>query len=146
MYPMQSDKMNKRILALDVGNKRIGVAYSDPMGITTNPLPPLINDKDVFDKIKKLILEYDIGTIVIGLPLTLKGDEGKQASLTKKFAEKLKDYISGVDIKFVDERFTTTLAEKHLRETTKKSKRKQKIDSLSAVYILKTYLDSLSIK
>ncbi|WP_029521772.1 Holliday junction resolvase RuvX [Persephonella sp. KM09-Lau-8] len=137
--------MNKRVLALDVGNKRIGVAYSDPFGISANPLPIIQNDEKVFEKIKELVKEYDIGTIVIGLPLTLKGEEGEQAQKTKEFAEKLKQEIPDIPIKFVDERFTTTLAERQLRETTKKSKRKQKLDSVSAVYILKTYLDSLNI-
>ncbi len=137
--------MNKRVLALDVGNKRIGVAYSDPFGISANPLPVIQNDEKVFEKIKELVKEYDIGTIVIGLPLTLKGEEGEQAQKTKEFAEKLKQEIPDIPIKFVDERFTTTLAERQLRETTKKSKRKQKLDSVSAVYILKTYLDSLNI-
>ncbi|WP_457625760.1 Holliday junction resolvase RuvX [Persephonella sp.] len=137
--------MKKRVLALDVGDKRIGVAYSDPLGISANPLPAVEKNKEVFEKIKDLIEKYDIGTVVIGLPLTLKGEEGEQAKKTRKFALKLKEYIPDVDIKFIDERFTTTLAERQLRETTKKSKRKQKIDSVSAVYILKTYLDSLQM-
>jgi len=135
--------MDKRILALDVGSKRIGVAYSDPFGISATPLPPIENDKDVFNKIKEIIKQYDIKTVVVGLPLTLKGEEGEQAKLTRKFVQKMKQEIPDIQVKFVDERFTTSLAEKHLRETTKKSKRKKMIDSVSAVYILKTYLDSL---
>ncbi len=135
--------MGKRVLALDVGLKRIGVAYSDPLGISANPLPPIENDRDVFKKIKQIIEKYDIKTVVVGLPLTLKGEEGEQAKITRKFVEKMKQEIPGIDVKFVDERFTTTLAEKQLRETTKKSKRKKMIDSVSAVYILKTYLDSI---
>ncbi len=131
----------KRVLALDVGNKRIGVAYSDPLGISANPLPFIENNEKVFEKIKNLIDEYDIGKVVIGLPLTLKGEEGEQAKITRAFAEKLKEYIPDIQIEFIDERFTTSLAEQHLRETTKKSKRKKKVDSLAAVYILKTYLD-----
>jgi len=137
--------MKKRVLALDVGNKRIGVAYSDPLGISANPLPVLENNQDVFQKIKELVREYNVGTVVIGLPLTLKGEEGEQAKITREFAQKLKEHIPDVNITFVDERFTTTLAERHLRETTKKTKRKEKLDSVSAVYILKTYLDSLNM-
>ena len=133
--------IGKRVLALDVGNKRIGVAYSDPLGISVNPLPYIENNEKVFEKIKNLINEYNIGKIVIGLPLTLKGEEGEQAKITREFVEELKKYIGNIPIEFVDERFTTSLAEQHLRETTKKSKRKQKVDSLAAVYILKTYLD-----
>ncbi|SNZ02135.1 putative holliday junction resolvase [Persephonella hydrogeniphila] len=138
--------MKKRVLALDVGDKRIGVAYSDPLGISANPLPAIEKDKKVFEKIRDIVDNYQIGTVVIGLPLTLKGEEGEQAKKTRKFAQKLKEYLPDIEIKFVDERFTTALAERQLRETTKKSKRKQKIDSVSAVYILKTYLDSTQIQ
>lgn len=138
--------IGKRVLALDVGNKRIGVAYSDPLGISANPLPYIPNDEKVFEKIKDLIDEYNIGKVVIGLPLTLKGEEGEQAKITREFAEKLKEHIPDIDIEFVDERFTTSLAEQHLRETTKKSKRKKKLDSVAAVYILKTYLDQQQFK
>lgn len=138
--------MNKRVLALDVGDKRIGVAYSDPLGISVNPLPSIENNKQVFEKIRNLINQWDIKTVIIGLPLTLKGEEGEQAKKTRKFAQKLEKYIPDIKIEFVDERFTTTLAEKHLKETTKKSKRKEKIDSLSAVYILKSYLDSIQMR
>ena len=138
--------MGKRVLALDVGLKRIGVAYSDPLGISANPLPPIENDKDVFNKIKQIIDKYDVKTVVVGLPLTLKGEEGEQAKITRKFVQKMKQEIPDIEVKFVDERFTTSLAERQLRETTKKSKRKKMIDSVSAVYILKTYLDSLHMK
>ncbi len=130
----------KRVLALDVGNRRIGVAYSDPLGISANPLPYIENNEKVFENIKKLVEEYDIGELVVGLPLTLKGEEGEQARITKAFVEELKKHIPDIPVEFVDERFTTSLAEQHLRETTKKSKRKKKVDSLAAVFILKTYL------
>ena len=130
----------KRILALDVGNKRIGVAYSDPYGISITPSEIIKNDEKVFEKLKELIDRLNVGTIVIGLPLTLKGLEGEQAEKTKEFAEELKKFFPDIKVEFVDERFTTSLAEKHLKETTKKSKRKQKLDSVAATYILQTYL------
>ncbi len=130
----------KRILALDYGNKRIGVAYSDPSGISITPIETIQNDEKVFDKLKRLVKELNIGEIVIGLPLTLRGEEGEQAKITKEFGEKLKEFIPEVKINYIDERFTTSLAQKHLLETTKKTKRKKKLDSLSATYILQTYL------
>ena len=130
----------KRILALDVGNKRIGVAYSDPSGISITPSEIIKNDEKVFEKLKELIDRLNVGTIVIGLPLTLKGLEGEQAEKTKEFAEELKKHFPDIKVEFIDERFTTSLAEKHLKETTKKSKRKQKLDSVAATYILQTYL------
>lgn len=133
-----------RILALDIGTKRIGVAISDPLGITAKPLDYIKNDDNVFRNIKSLIESQNVSTVVVGLPITLKGLQGQQVEYTKDFAEKLKQYIPHVNIVFVDERFTTSLAEKHLSQTKKKKNMKEYIDSLSAVFILQTYLDSLS--
>ncbi|MBX0311970.1 MAG: Holliday junction resolvase RuvX, partial [Sulfurihydrogenibium sp.] len=99
----------------------------------------------VFEKINDLIKNYKISKIVIGLPLTLKGEEGEQARYTREFAENLKNHIpQDIEIIFIDERFTSSLAEKTLSQTKKKNK-KEKIDSLSAVFILQTYLDRLSL-
>jgi putative Holliday junction resolvase len=134
-----------RILGLDIGLKRIGVAVSDPFGVTATPLDFILNDQKVFEKINDLIKNYKISKIVIGLPLTLKGEEGEQARYTKEFAENLKNHIpQDIEIIFIDERFTSSLAEKTLSQTKKKNK-KEKIDSLSAVFILQTYLDRLSL-
>ena len=133
-----------RILALDIGTKRIGVAVSDPLGITAKPLDYIKNDENVFQNIKSLIESQNISTVVIGLPITLKGLQGQQVEYTKNFAEKLKQFIPNINIVFIDERFTTSLAEKHLSQTKKKKNMKEYIDSLSAVFILQTYLDSLS--
>jgi putative Holliday junction resolvase len=133
-----------RILALDIGTKRIGVAVSDPLGITAKPLDYIKNDDNVFQNIKSLIESQNVSTVVIGLPITLKGLQGQQVEYTKEFAEKLKHYIPHINIVFIDERFTTSLAEKHLSQTKKKKNIKDYIDSLSAVFILQTYLDSLS--
>ncbi len=133
-----------RILALDIGTKRIGVAISDPLGITAKPLNYIPNDELVFEKIKSLIEKENVSTVVIGLPITLKGLYGQQVEYTNEFAEKLKSRIPTLNIVFIDERFTTSLAEKQLLQTKKKKNMKEYIDSLSAVFILQTYLDSLS--
>jgi putative Holliday junction resolvase len=133
-----------RILALDIGTKRIGVAISDPLGITAKPLNYIPNDELVFEKIKSLIEKENVSTVVIGLPITLKGLHGQQVEYTNEFAEKLKSRIPTLNIVFIDERFTTSLAEKQLLQTKKKKNMKEYIDSLSAVFILQTYLDSLS--
>ncbi|HEV09463.1 MAG TPA: Holliday junction resolvase RuvX [Sulfurihydrogenibium azorense] len=133
-----------RVLALDIGTKRIGVAISDPLGITAKPLDYIPNDENAFEKIKSIIEKENVSTVVIGLPITLKGIHGQQVEYTKQFSEKLKSYIPDKNIVFVDERFTTSLAEKHLSQTKKKKKMKEYVDSLSAVFILQTYLDSIS--
>lgn len=134
----------KRVIGLDIGSKRIGVAVSDPFLITASPKGYIENNEKAIENIKKLIQEYQTKDIVVGLPLTLKGQEGEQAVYTRDFVKKLKENIPDINIIFVDERFTSSLAQKYINP--KKVKDKGKIDSLSAVFILQTYLDSLSFK
>ncbi|MEZ0324170.1 MAG: Holliday junction resolvase RuvX [Hydrogenothermaceae bacterium] len=133
-----------RILGLDIGTKRIGVAVSDPLNITATPKDYIQNDDKAIEKIKNLLKEYKTKDVVVGLPLTLKGNEGEQVKYTKEFVEKLKENIPDINIIFIDERFSSSLAEKHINP--KKLKEKGKLDSLSAAIILQTYLDSLSIR
>nr|WP_281271980.1 Holliday junction resolvase RuvX [Hydrogenothermus marinus] len=129
------------MLALDVGDKRIGVAVSDPFGFSGTPLGIIQNNEKAFEKIKEYINQYKPKKIIIGLPLTLKGEEGEQAKKTKAFAEKLKEKIPDIDIVFEDERFTTSIAEERLSLAVKnKKKMKKKLDSVSAVVILESYL------
>lgn len=134
----------KRVIGLDIGSKRIGVAVSDPFLITAWAKGYIENNQEVVENIKKLLEEYQTKDVVVGLPLTLKGQEGEQASYTRDFVEKLKEEIPDINIIFIDERFTSHLAQKHI--SPKKAKNKGNLDSLSAVFILQTYLDSLSFR
>lgn len=141
MWGWRLSIIKDRILALDVGDKRIGVAVSDPFGFSGTPLGIIQNNEKAFEKIKEYINQYKPKKIVIGLPLTLKGEEGEQAKKTKAFAEKLKEKIPDIDIVFEDERFTTSIAEERLSLAVKnKKKMKKKLDSVSAVVILESYL------
>ncbi len=98
------------------------------------------NNKDIFEKIKEIVKEQNIEKIVVGLPLTLSGEEGEQARKTKDFVEKLKNYVS-IPIEFVDERFTTDMAEEFLKTKKKKYQRdKRKRDSIAAAFILESYI------
>ncbi|MEJ5172199.1 MAG: Holliday junction resolvase RuvX [Hydrogenothermaceae bacterium] len=133
-----------RVVGLDIGTKRIGVAVSDPLNITATPKDYIQNDDSVIEKIRSLLDEYKTRDVVVGLPLTLKGNEGDQVRYTKEFVEKLKENIPDINIIFVDERFSSSLAEKHLNP--KKLKEKGKLDSLSAAIILQTYLDGISMR
>ncbi len=129
-----------KLLALDVGDKRIGVAVSDPFWIVITPYTTLENNSSVFNKIKKIVEENGIEKIIVGLPLTLSGKEGEQAKKTRAFVEKLKKYVS-VPVEFVDERFTTDMAEEFLRTKRKKyQKDKKKRDSIAAAFILESYI------
>ncbi|RAP39224.1 Holliday junction resolvase RuvX [Candidatus Marinamargulisbacteria bacterium SCGC AAA071-K20] len=131
----------KRILALDYGQKRVGVALSDPLGITAQSKPYLLNDAQLVKNISLLIQTYSVDQLIIGLPKDQHGGEGKKAAEIRQFSERLKKHIQ-IPIEFVDERFSTIAAEKHLvaAEVSRK-KRKEKIDSLAAVFFLQGHLD-----
>ncbi len=132
-----------RILGLDVGDRRIGVALSDPLGITAQPLETLHRTKlaDDIAHIVSHIRENDVTKVVCGLPLHMDGREGEQAAITREFAAALEE-ACGIPIEFCDERLTTAMARRTLIEGgVRRDKRKQFIDKLAAVQILQTYLE-----
>ena len=134
-----------RVIGLDVGERRIGVALSDPLGITAQPLETYRRkhadaSADV-NYLSGLIAEKNAGLIVCGLPLNMNGTEGPQAADTREFAQALSE-SSGVALEFIDERLTTAMARRSLIEGgMRRDKRKNVIDQLAAVHILQTYLD-----
>lgn len=131
-----------RILCLDYGEVRIGIAISDPSGIIASPHPFIKNDKNTIYAIQKMINDKDIGCLVIGLPLNLKGEYSKKTEEVKAFSEEIKENIS-IPVELWDERFSTVSAERILREANiKNKKQRQFVDSLSAQIILQNYLDS----
>jgi putative Holliday junction resolvase len=135
-----------RILGIDFGLKRIGLAISDPMGITAYASDVLTRTTLKEDKAKIVLLidEHEIQTIVIGLPLNMNGSEGYMVRLMREFADELKKEID-IDIIEYDERLTSYQASKALNQAEIRGKRKKKrIDSISAQIILQTYLDSIS--
>lgn len=133
-----------RILALDVGDRRIGVAISDELEISAHSLTTLHRSdltKEV-DEIRGIIQEYSVEEIVIGMPVMMNGTVGIQGEKVERFAEELKKAIS-VPIKFFDERLSTKFVEKTLIDADiSRGKRKKIIDKLSAVVILQDYLSS----
>ena len=132
-----------RLLGLDVGDRRIGIALSDPLGITAQPLETLHRTKQADDiaHICALIAQNAVTTVVCGLPLHMDGREGEQAAVTREFAAQL-ETACGVPLVFCDERLTTAMARRTLIEGgVRRDKRKQFIDKLAAVQILQTYLE-----
>ena len=133
-----------RILALDIGEKRIGLSISDEMGMYAHPFQTLIfkGISNLVDSLKKIIESEKISELVIGIPYTLKG------TLSNKTEEvlKIKQYISEeimLPIHEIDERLTTKMAEQTLQNVGKKpSKNRDIIDQIAAVHILQSYLDS----
>jgi putative Holliday junction resolvase len=130
-----------RILAIDYGQKRLGIAISDALGITATPYPFVPHDKQMFERLKTLIQEHSIGEIVIGLPITLKGTSSAMTDETEKFADTLKNKIS-IPVVLQDERFSTMESEKLLISAdVSREKRKEVRDSMAASIILQDYLE-----
>lgn len=133
-----------RILALDLGKKRIGLALSDPLGITAQGLPTLerTNIRQDLSCIEHIILEREVTLLLMGNPLHMSGDAGRQAAYVREFAERLSEY-TGVPLRYWDERLTTVAAHRVLRSSgIGIEKRARAIDKLSAVILLESYLDS----
>lgn len=135
----------KRLIGLDVGDKRIGIALSDPLRITAQGIESYTRqdseEKDVA-YIAEMIRKNDVEFIVCGLPKNMNGTIGPQAEKVMAFAEKL-SAASGVRIEYFDERLTTVLVERTLIEADmSRGKRRKVVDKLAAVTILQGYLDS----
>jgi putative Holliday junction resolvase len=133
-----------RILALDLGKKRIGLALSDPLGITAQGLPTLqrTNIREDLTALATLIQQREVVLILMGHPLHMSGRESRQSEYTRDFAGRLGER-AGIEVKFWDERLTTVEATRVLRESgISIEKRARAVDQLSAVILLESYLDS----
>lgn len=136
-----------RILSLDVGEKRIGMAVSDVLGLIAQQLETLTrrNEEDDFRRIKDIIKEKAISEVVVGFPLNMDGSEGPKAAEINKFIEGLKKECD-VPIKIWDERLTTREANRILEAADVSRKKRKKLDDkLAAQLILQSYLDARGI-
>jgi len=132
-----------RILGLDIGDKKIGIAISDDLGLTAQGVGVIYrsSDKEDIKKILDYAKNYGAKKIVVGLPKNMDGTEGPQSQIVRSFSEKLKKN-SEVDLEYWDERLTTVAAEKTLiAADMSRKKRKSVIDKVAAVLILQNYLD-----
>lgn len=131
-----------RLLGIDPGEKRIGVAVSDPLGITAQGLE-VINYKNIdeaIERIEQICREYEILTIVVGNPLNMSGSKGTASEKAEEFAALLRQKVS-VEVEMIDERLTSSSAEKLLISGgASRKKRRQVKDKIAAVLILETYL------
>lgn len=135
-----------RILGLDVGDKTIGVAVSDALGWTAQGVETIRRTDIVkdLDRLKKLVSQYEVQSMVVGLPKNMNGTVGPQGEKVLAFIEQLKQYMD-IDVVTWDERLTTMAAQRILLEAdVRRDKRKQFVDKLAAVFILQGYLDRLS--
>ncbi|HAC2008867.1 TPA_asm: Holliday junction resolvase RuvX [Listeria monocytogenes] len=135
-----------RIMGLDVGSKTVGVAISDPLGWTAQGVETIQIDENRkqfgYDRVKELVLEYEVEKVVVGLPKNMNNTIGPRAESSKIYAEVLESRI-GLPVVLWDERLTTSAAERTLIEAdVSRKKRKEVIDKLAAVMILQSYLDN----
>ncbi len=137
--------INMRILAIDYGDSRVGIAITDPLNITAQGLETIHsngNDKVVLKRLEEIFSEYEIDTIVIGNPVNMDGTESTRVEITNKFIEKLKCKFGKIKIYKIDERLTTVAAHKTMNFLdVNKHKKRGIVDTISAQYILEMYLN-----
>ena len=143
-----TNALPKRVLGLDVGSKRIGIAISDPLGITAQGLETLQrqNKRVDFEKLAKLVRDYEVAEIVVGFPLRMSGVEGIQAEKMQAFAEELRKRLQ-LPVHLWDERLTSAEANRLLRETDMSIKRRGKVvDQMAAVLILQSWMENRALR
>jgi putative Holliday junction resolvase len=136
--------LKPRILGLDVGSKTIGMAVSDPLGITAQGLPTIRrkNKRFDFEQLGKVISDYEVVEIVVGYPLRLSGSEGSQSEKMQLFAEELRLKF-GLPVHLWDERLTSSQANRILREAELSiKKRGEAVDRMAAVLILQSWMEA----
>lgn len=137
-----------RALGIDYGDSRVGVAITDALGITAQGLETIHhngNDKVVLKRIEELINEYQVDTIAIGLPLNMNGTKSERVEVTEQFIHKLKCKFNKINIERIDERLTTVEAHKTMNFlNVNKHKKRNIVDTISAVYILEIYLKKIN--
>ncbi len=135
-----------RVLALDYGERRIGMAVSDPTRTIAQPLPTILRRRrrrPPYTKIIETIQEWDVGTVVVGLPIEMDGAEGAAAQTVREFGRGL-EQRAGVVLEYWDERLTSIRAQRELAqldEPVRSRGDKERLDAMAALLILQSYLD-----
>ncbi len=136
--------IGKRYLAIDYGEKRVGIAITDPLKMFGYPLVTIKNDKNFWDELNKIFAEYEIEIIVLGYPLKENGERSKSTEMVEKFYDKLVKKTS-IGIEYFDERYSSMIAkEKILQSVSSRKKRRDKslIDKNAAAVILNDFMKS----
>jgi putative Holliday junction resolvase len=141
----QTPEQQKRIMGLDFGTTRIGISLSDPLQIIAKPFTTIASGRGTIGQILEIIADENVGLIVVGMPLNLKGEKGKKAREVDAFIEKIRN-ATHVEVVHWDERFTTLIAHQTLLSMgTKREERrtnKGRVDSMAAAILLQGFLDS----
>jgi len=140
-------KNKMRKLGIDYGEARVGVAITDALNITVQGLETIQrnnSDKVILRRLDEILNQYEIDTIVVGMPLNMNGTISERAKVTEEFIHKLKCKYNTIKIETIDERLTTVAAHKTMNFLeVNKHKKRNIVDTISAVYILETYLNKL---
>ena len=133
-----------RILGIDYGDTRTGIAITDALNITAQGLETIYNngsDRLILKRLDEILEKYEVDTIVIGKPINMNGTESERTNITEKFIHKMKCKFGKIPIERIDERLTTVEAHKTMNFlNVNKHKKRNIVDTISAVYILETYL------
>ena len=136
-----------RKLGIDYGDSRVGLAITDELGITVQGLETIHhkgNDKIVLKRLEEILNQYEIDTIVIGLPINMNGTKSERVEVTEKFIHKLKCKFNKTKIEKIDERLTTVAAHRTMNYLNiNKYEKRNIVDTISAVYILETYMNKI---
>ena len=136
-----------RILGIDYGDARTGIAITDALNITAQGLETIHNegsDRVILKRLDEILEQYEVDTIVIGKPINMNGTPSARTEITEKFIHKLKCKYNKLKIEVVDERLTTVGAHKTMNFLdVNKNKKRNIVDTISAVYILETYLNKI---
>ena len=136
-----------RKLGIDYGDTRVGIAITDELGITAQGLETIThngNDKIVLKRLEELLGMYKIDTFVVGMPINMDVSRAERVEITEKFIHKLKCKFNNIKIEEIDERLTTVAAHKTMNYLNiNKYKKRSIVDTISAVYILETYMKKL---
>ncbi len=134
-----------RKLGIDYGDSRVGIAITDELGITSQGLETIHHngkDKIVLSRIAELLENYAIDTFVVGMPINMNGTKTERAEITEKFIHKLRCRFPKIKVEIIDERLTTVAAHRTMNYLNiDKNKKKEIVDTISAVYILETYMN-----
>lgn len=131
-----------RVLALDIGSVRIGVAVTDPLGLFAQGIAVLSAEGPWMEELRAYVKQYDVERLLIGLPRRTDGSEGPEAVKMREVAEALRLQFENLALEMWDERFTTTIAQQALIEgDVSRKKRKGRVDKVAAVLLLQNYLD-----
>lgn len=129
-----------RVLALDIGERRVGVAISDPAGCIASPLVVLDASARLDERLEEIVDEYEVGLVVVGLPLTLAGDEGPQADRVRGVGERIAARVT-VPVVYHDERLSSAEANRVMKANTTSRTRRGSVDKIAATIFLQSFLD-----